>query len=125
MSQDHTLITVLGEPDAAIWHKKLAAIRELGAMACMNAHPDEGYIGDADKVDRYGDFLQGLSGDQTIWNPHPAELAEWWRARREVGLIAEATGVSLSADDERMCLRWARLEDQQLVFDETSKRWPA
>lgn len=123
--QDHTLLVVTDAQDISVWRDKIAAIRALNAMVCVNAHPDEGYIGDEDKVHHYDELLEGLAGDERLWNPHAHELASWWKARRDAGVAADSEGVALLADDDRMCLKWARLEEDELVFGDASTEWTA
>ncbi len=117
MPQDYTLFVLLKEKDIRMWLAKARAIRERNGLICLVAHPDEGYVGDADKVRHYVEFLEFLDGDERMWNPHPREAAEWWRARHESEVSYDRTSFSNSTGRRDMTLCWARLREGTVAFD--------
>lgn len=117
LPQDHTLLTVLKHRDIGMWTRKADLIREANGMICLNTHPDEGYIGDEDRVRHYEDFLERFRDAHTVWNPLPRELAAWWRARRTARVVENGDGVRIESDQPDMCVRWATLDDGELRFE--------
>ena len=117
LPQDYTLFVVHREVDARVWLEKLESIREVNGLACVNVHPDEGYVGDAEKVKHYLELLSHLEGDDEFWNPLPGELAKWWRARRDARVVENGQGCKVEDGLPEMVVRWARLADGKLVFD--------
>lgn len=116
LPQDYTLFTVRNEPDNRIWREKIAVIREMNGLACLNAHPDEGYMGDQEKVGHYLDLLRELSRDRTMWNPLAGELANWWRRRKGAFIVGQNGSLGVEGGAEGMHVRWAHLVDGQLAF---------
>lgn len=116
MPQDHTLFNVLRQKDADVWREKAELIRSRNGMVLINTHPDAGYAGDADKIRYYAETLLSFSGDDSVWNPLPCRLAEWWRRRREADI--GATGLGEAEKAAGMTVRWAALRDDELVFEE-------
>jgi len=117
LPQDYTLFVVRQEPDASVWREKLALVRDMSGLACLNAHPDEGYVGDEEKVGHYLAFLGELDGDGAVWNPLAGELSQWWRTRRSARIVGDAGRLSIEGAAPQMAIRWARLEGDELVLD--------
>ncbi len=117
MPQDYTLFVLLKERDVRIWLSKATAIRKRNGLICMVGHPDEGYVGDGDKVRHYVEFLEFLDGDDGMWNPLPAEAAEWWRARHQARLTRNGDSFSIESDRGDISIRRARLSEGTVRFD--------
>ncbi|WP_412538939.1 hypothetical protein R8Z50_24170 [Longispora sp. K20-0274] len=84
LPQDHTLFTILGHPDAAVWLSKAAAIRARGGMMLVLTHPD--YAGDPRAADGYRRLLEEVRHDASAWWANPGEVSAWWRRRAASGV---------------------------------------
>ncbi len=116
LAQDHTLFMVLQEKDARVWREKLALVRSMNGLLCLNAHPDEGYVGDEEKVGHYLEFLRAFDGEAAMWNPLPGELARWWRTRRSARITGNGSGLVVEGGAPGMVVRWASLDGDELTF---------
>jgi len=117
MPQDYTLFVLLKEANIKVWLTKAQEIRDRNGLICLVAHPDEGYVGDADKVRHYVEFLEFLDGDDRMWNPYPREAARWWRARDAARLVNSEGSLSINDGRPDMALCRARLSEGALVLD--------
>jgi hypothetical protein len=88
--QDYTLTAVLKETTPRLWLEKVDVIEHYGGMALVNTHPD--YLNDGTTRQVYTAFLEAMQARAEVWNPLPAELAQWWRARRDAESIASLDG---------------------------------
>lgn len=79
MAQDHTLFTILQNPEASTWLQKAHLLRERRGMVLILTHPD--YAHDRRIVDGYRRLLGEFAGDDTAWHALPREVATWWRNR--------------------------------------------
>jgi hypothetical protein len=79
MAQDHTLFTILQNPDADTWLRKAQLLRERHGMVLVLTHPD--YAHDRRIVDGYRQLLDEFQGDDTAWHALPRDVAAWWRSR--------------------------------------------
>ena len=100
--QDYTLTSVLKETTPRLWLEKVDVIERYGGMALVNTHPD--YLNDLTTRQVYVAFLEAMRSRADVWNPLPAELARWWRARREAESVDSLDGavrrtISLLGDD--------------------------
>jgi hypothetical protein len=79
LPQDHTLFSILQNPDAEVWIRKAQFLREHHGMALMLTHPD--YADDPRLTRGYRYLLEEFRGDDTVWHALPREVASWWRER--------------------------------------------
>ena len=79
MAQDHTLFTILQNPEAGTWLRKAHLLRERRGMVLILTHPD--YAHDRRIIDGYRQLLDEFQGDDTVWHALPREVADWWRNR--------------------------------------------
>lgn len=79
LPQDHTIFSILQQPDGELWLRKARLLRERHAMALALTHPD--YAGDRRIADGYRSLLEAFHGDSTVWHALPSEVAAWWRQR--------------------------------------------
>ena len=79
MAQDHTLFTILQNPEASTWLAKARLLRDRRGMVLMLTHPD--YAHDRRIVDGYRQLLGEFAGDDTAWRALPRDVATWWRNR--------------------------------------------
>jgi len=90
LPQDHTVFSILNNPDADIWIRKARLLRKRNAMVLALTHPD--YAVDPRVAKGYRSLLEGFHGDHTVWHALPREVAAWWRQR--------ACSVVLGAGDD-------------------------
>ncbi len=79
LAQDHTLFTILGEPDGRLWIEKTDLLRLHGGMALIITHPD--YMVDDRSIAAYRALLQRFAADPTAWRVLPSQVSAWWRRR--------------------------------------------
>ena len=118
MPQDHTLFALLGEKDARVWVKKAAEIKMRNGMICLVAHPDNGYVGDKDKIGHYIKFLQSMGEFDGLWNPLPSEVGEWWKKRDQARVVAENGNYKIENGTPEMSIKWATLANGKLSFND-------
>jgi hypothetical protein len=103
LPQDHTMFSILGQPDADLWLHKAKQLRDRHGMVLLLAHPD--YAGDPRLAEGYRTLLETFAGDDTVWHALPKEVAAWWR-RRSASTIAGDDGrwaiVGPAASDGRV-----------------------
>ena len=81
MVQDHTLFTILRQPDEHAWVEKAEFLRSRGGMALFDTHPD--YLADQRALTAYERFLARFTGDDHAWKALPANVSNWWRRRSQ------------------------------------------
>jgi hypothetical protein len=81
LPQDHTLFVILRREDETVWVEKTEAIRGLGGLALLDAHPD--YMLEPRLLDLYRRFLHRYRDDDSVWHALPREVAGWWRRRAQ------------------------------------------
>jgi hypothetical protein len=79
LPQDHTLFTILQEPDESTWIYKTDYIRREGGMALVITHPD--YLVEPRVMDAYRGFLAHVAADPGVWRTLPRDVDGWWRRR--------------------------------------------
>jgi peptidoglycan/xylan/chitin deacetylase (PgdA/CDA1 family) len=93
LTQDHTLVTVLGETTPRLWQEKVDFLERYHGMALVNAHPD--YLRNSATRRIYAGFLQTMRERGSCWNALPMDVARWWRKRADPACCAESLGVQL------------------------------
>jgi hypothetical protein len=79
LAQDHTLFEILEQSSPTIWFDKTDVLRQRGGMALLITHPD--YMGPANRLAAYEDFLRRYASDDEAWHALPGEVSAWWRRR--------------------------------------------
>jgi peptidoglycan/xylan/chitin deacetylase (PgdA/CDA1 family) len=103
LPQDHTLFTILEEPDGRMWVEKADRVRGRGGMALMITHPD--YMQDHRSLGAYRTLLQRFADDPTVWRALPSQVSSWWRRRAASELQRTGSGwrvVGPAADEARI-----------------------
>jgi hypothetical protein len=90
LPQDHTMFSILENPDAELWFRKAQSLRERHAMVLALTHPD--YAKDPRVSDGYRSLLECFHGDSTVWHALPGEVAAWWRQRASSALRRDGGG---------------------------------
>jgi hypothetical protein len=81
MVQDHTLFTILRQPDEKMWVQKGQFLRSRGGMVLLDTHPD--YLTDSEVFAAYERFLQRFAHTEGAWEALPGEVNRWWRRRAQ------------------------------------------
>lgn len=81
MPQDHTLFTILRQPDERTWVDKAEFLRARGGMALIDTHPD--YLEESRVLAAYGRFLERFAHDESAWRALPTRVSDWWRRRSQ------------------------------------------
>ncbi len=105
LPQDHTLFSILGHRDGAVWTDKVRLIRQRGGMALVLSHPD--YARDPVLLRAYRALLTLVAADDDAWHALPREVSGWWRRRADSWLEATDSGWVIrgpAAGDARV--RW-------------------
>jgi peptidoglycan/xylan/chitin deacetylase (PgdA/CDA1 family) len=108
LTQDYTLVSVLGETTPRRWIEKVDFIRPHRGMALLNTHPDYLRIPQTWKV--YSEFLSVMSERADYYHALPREVARWWSARAGAPTIQELPGGAVAKIDSGICeavTRWA------------------
>jgi hypothetical protein len=92
LTQDFTLIDVLGERQPRLWLEKTAYVRRFHGMALLNSHPD--YLREGCHRGVYTAFLEEMRGDDSCWRALPREVARWWRRRGATESIDSLPGAT-------------------------------
>lgn len=79
LTQDSTLMIILGEKTPKLWLEKVNFIKRYRGMALLNSHPD--YLSNPVIWQVYIDFLQAMRHRECYWHALPREVAHWWRIR--------------------------------------------
>lgn len=82
LTQDHTLVSMLGENSPRLWLDKIAFIERHSGMAMTVTHPD--YLRQPEYFSLYEKFLRTMSVRKGYWHALPCEVAQWWRRRSEL-----------------------------------------
>jgi len=90
LAQDHTLFSILQQPDADLWWRKARHVRDRGGMVLVLTHPD--YAHDPRLADGYGMLLDSFAHDDSVWHALPREVAAWWRRRAASTICADGDG---------------------------------
>jgi hypothetical protein len=90
LPMDHTLFTILQQPDASVWLDKAAHLRDRGGMALILTHPD--YATDPRVTDGYRQLLAKFHDDPTVWRALPGEVAAWWQRRSRSTPVPSGAG---------------------------------
>ena len=124
-AQDYTLFHVLGRYSTDLWKDQIERILAQNGLISFIAHPD--YLIEPRALEIYTELLEMLAAlrtDRGVWIAPPAEIDQWWRARREMTLVADGASWRVKGPgSERARVAWARLEDDGVVYDvEPSRR---
>jgi peptidoglycan/xylan/chitin deacetylase (PgdA/CDA1 family) len=79
LTQDNTLINLLGEKTPRIWLEKVNFLHKYHGMALLNSHPD--YLIHKEVWSVYRDFLAEMSTRTDVWNEIPRNVTTWWKSR--------------------------------------------
>lgn len=79
LTQDHTLMVILGERSPRLWLEKADYVEAWHGMALVNAHPD--YLRQPGNLAIYEQFLVAMNERERCWKALPKDVARWWRER--------------------------------------------
>jgi hypothetical protein len=118
-TQDYSLFHILNEYSIDLWKQQLDLIRQRSGLMSFITHPD--YLIDRRARDVYESlltYLQELIAREGIWSALPGDVDRWWRARRQMKLIARGSGWEIEGQgQEKARLAYAVLDAGQLVYE--------
>jgi peptidoglycan/xylan/chitin deacetylase (PgdA/CDA1 family) len=103
LTQDNTLINLLGERTPRIWFEKVDFLKRYHGMALLNSHPD--YLIHENVWSVYRDFLAEMSSQTDIWNEIPRNVAAWWKSRSGItpnGHYSSYPTLTVSIDGDQL-----------------------
>jgi peptidoglycan/xylan/chitin deacetylase (PgdA/CDA1 family) len=107
--QDHTLWEILRQDTIDLWTEKGDWIAANGGLINPIVHPD--YLDTPARLRMYEEFLEYLAGQSDAWHALPAEVASWWRQRRDLSLRRDGATTWIDGPGaERARLRWWRAD---------------
>jgi peptidoglycan/xylan/chitin deacetylase (PgdA/CDA1 family) len=111
LPQDHTIWEILREPTIELWLRKSEWLATNHGLINVLTHPD--YMIRPERLERYGELLAFLTGQNGGWHALPRDVAAWWRVR---SAMAEGRG-----SDHRATIALAREQGSEIVFDTDSE----
>jgi hypothetical protein len=89
-TQDYTLFNILGHYSMELWERQIELVRSNHGLVHILIHPD--YVREPRALAIYKCLLRHLSklrDTGKMWTPLPKDVAEWWRLRNGLTLVAE------------------------------------
>lgn len=90
LPQDHTVFEILQRNDGELWTGKARELRARGGMVLVLAHPD--YARDERLALAWKELLDEFVDDNSMWQPLPRDVADWWRRRDDSVPVPEGDG---------------------------------
>lgn len=117
--QDHTLWEILREETIDRWTQKSDWIAANGGLINPIVHPD--YLDTPARMRMYEELLEYLAAQEGAWQALPAEVAAWWRQRRDLRLVDDGDRVRVEGDGaERARVQWWRADNGRGVVETTA-----
>jgi hypothetical protein len=118
-AQDYTLFNVLGEYSTRLWQEQIESILAEHGLVSFNTHPD--YLIEQRARDSYKELLGllvALREQRNVWVAPPAEIAQWWRDRREMRLVSDGqTWRVEGSGSARARVAFARHVGERVVYE--------
>jgi hypothetical protein len=112
--QDHTLWEILRQDTIDLWTEKSDWIAANGGLVNPIVHPD--YLDTPARLRMYEEFLAYLAEQSGAWHALPAEVAAWWRRRRDLRLVEDADGARIEGEGaDRARVQWWRADGDSVV----------
>jgi hypothetical protein len=99
MVQDYSLFFILSDYSTRLWRQQMDSIHQKNGLVSIITHPD--YLTGRNERAVYEQLLGEIARlrDTTrSWVALPAEINEWWRARRTMTLRQTASGWTIDGD---------------------------
>jgi folate-dependent phosphoribosylglycinamide formyltransferase PurN len=117
-TQDYSLFHILGDYSIELWKEQIDLIRRRHGLISFITHPD--YLIEKHARQVYRDLLNHLTklkASERLWIALPGEINRWWRNRSQMNLVpVGGTWRIEGPDEERACVAYASLENDQLVY---------
>jgi hypothetical protein len=118
-TQDYMLFHIIGDYSLDLWKTQVAAIREKHGLISFLVHPD--YIIEQRARNTYRDLLNWLAelrSQQQLWFALPAEVDEWWRARRQMRLVKRGGGWTIDGPmADQAVLAYATIAGDRISYE--------
>jgi hypothetical protein len=122
--QDYSLFNIVQSRSTELWQRQIDAIRARHGLISFIIHPD--YVNEDWSSAVYArllDRIAKLRAEQNVWVVLPREVDAWWRARREMELVATDDGWTIRGpQSERARLAFATLDRGRVVYRLASER---
>jgi peptidoglycan/xylan/chitin deacetylase (PgdA/CDA1 family) len=117
--QDHTLWEILRQDTIDLWTRKSDWIAANGGLINPIIHPD--YLDTPARLRMYEEFLEYLAAQTGGWHALAAEVAAWWRQRRDLCLADSGSDLRIEGvGAERARLQWWRADGDGGVIETTT-----
>ncbi len=117
--QDYSLFNILNDYSIRLWQEQISMIRKKSGLISFIVHPDYIIKKDARRVytDLLGHLYELRSQGET-WIALPADIAAWWRARRELSLVDVGGSWQIQGrGSERARLAYAVLNGNRISYE--------
>ncbi len=118
MTQDYSLIHILGQYSTAVWLEQIKRIREKNGLINVIVHPD--YLTNQKACHVYKELLVHLASLRSAgstWIALPKDAADWWRQRSRLELVSHGDSWRIVGEGrERASLAFATLEGDSLRY---------
>lgn len=118
-TQDYMLFHMIGDYSLDLWKTQVAAIREKHGLITFLVHPD--YIIEQRARNTYRDLLSWLSElrtEHSLWFALPAEVDEWWRARRQMHLVNRGGRWTIEGPmSDQAVLAYATIANDRIAYE--------
>jgi hypothetical protein len=117
-TQDYSIFHILKDRTNDLWKTQVELIKQRNGLISFIAHPD--YLLDQKDRALYEsllDHLRKVVDQDGVWAALPGEVDQWWRARREMKLVADGSGYRVEGPGSE-CARvaWANLDGDRVTY---------
>jgi hypothetical protein len=117
-TQDYSLFHILQQRSLDLWKKQIAMIQQRYGLVSFIVHPD--YVTEKWASELYNDLLAYLSelrSSQGMWIALPRDVADWWKARRQMKLVQQGGAWKIEGPQaERARIAYASLGANGVQF---------
>ena len=117
-TQDYSVFQILNNYSIDLWKEQVDQIRRRNGLISFITHPDYLIESRARAVyESLLDHLREICDRHSIWEALPGEVDRWWRARREMKLVADNNGWRIEGPDSaRARIAFASLDGDRIVY---------
>jgi hypothetical protein len=117
-SQDYSLFQILNDYSIDLWKQQIDLIHNRNGLISFICHPD--YLIETRARGVYLKLLkhlQEMTKRENVWVTIPGEVDRWWRARREMKLVAKGSDwVIEGPEKDRARVAYAVLEKDHVCY---------
>jgi hypothetical protein len=117
-TQDYSLFHILDQSSIELWKQQIHLLRAKNGIISFIVHPD--YLKGEREVGLYKSllgYLHKLREEETLWIALPAEVDQWWRARKNMKLVSHNGKWRIEGEGSRRArVAYATLADDCLTY---------